>query len=269
MWGCERFHLYLYGKLFNIDTDHKPLIGLLGVNGNRSARVQRWAIRLLPYDFKLNYIPGETNPADVFSRKPVPQNFGKSSGYELEAEKQLNYAVAHAVPKAVTLSEILDACEEDEQIKLLRTALQTNKWHNPNLKPFLQIKEELCLKAGIVLRNERILIPHKLRHRILSLGHEAHLGVKKTKALLRTKVWWPGIGADVENFTKTCTPCISTQPLNRPEPLKMTVMPPLWSTLHADLCGPFPDGWSVFAIIDECSRWPSVFRVKSYNSLPE
>ena len=25
VWACERFHVYLYGKHFELETDHKPL----------------------------------------------------------------------------------------------------------------------------------------------------------------------------------------------------------------------------------------------------
>jgi hypothetical protein len=29
-WACERFSDYLIGKTFHIETDHKPLVSLLG-----------------------------------------------------------------------------------------------------------------------------------------------------------------------------------------------------------------------------------------------
>jgi hypothetical protein len=35
-----------------------------------------------------------------------------------------------------------------------------------------------------------LVIPRKLRQRILQLAHESHQGVLKTKQLLREKVWW-------------------------------------------------------------------------------
>ena len=38
MWACERLSDYLIGKTFHIETDHKPLVSLLGSkNLNKNA----------------------------------------------------------------------------------------------------------------------------------------------------------------------------------------------------------------------------------------
>ena len=48
------------------------------------------------------------------------------------------------------------------------------------------------------------MVPKKLRGRVIELDHEGHQGLLKMKPRLRTKVWWPGIDKDAENFCKTC-----------------------------------------------------------------
>jgi hypothetical protein len=41
-WACEKFFLFLYGTEFEIRTDHKPLITVLGPNSKPpSARIER------------------------------------------------------------------------------------------------------------------------------------------------------------------------------------------------------------------------------------
>ena len=46
-----------------IETDHKPLLGLLGetraILSTSSSRVQRWALTLAGYDYSLVYHPGK------------------------------------------------------------------------------------------------------------------------------------------------------------------------------------------------------------------
>ncbi|CAC5409522.1 unnamed protein product [Mytilus coruscus] len=46
VWGCERFHLYLYGKEFILVTDHKPLEVIYSPKSKPPARIERWAMRL-------------------------------------------------------------------------------------------------------------------------------------------------------------------------------------------------------------------------------
>ena len=47
-WACEKFDYYLVGRAFEIETDHKPLIALLGEKhlSQLPLRVQRFKLRL-------------------------------------------------------------------------------------------------------------------------------------------------------------------------------------------------------------------------------
>lgn len=68
VWACERYHAYVYGMKFNLVTDHKPLEVTYGPRSKPCARVERWVIRLHPYDFRIVYAPGQSNVADPLSR---------------------------------------------------------------------------------------------------------------------------------------------------------------------------------------------------------
>ena len=49
--ACEKFLMYLMGKSFILETDHKPLISLFGQKnlGALPLRVLRFHLRLMPY----------------------------------------------------------------------------------------------------------------------------------------------------------------------------------------------------------------------------
>ena len=72
VWGCEKFHLYLYGTTFDLLSDHKPLEVIYSPTSKPPARIERWGLRLQPYTFLLQYSPAATNPADMLSRPPLP-----------------------------------------------------------------------------------------------------------------------------------------------------------------------------------------------------
>ena len=69
-WAMEKFHHFLYGNEFTLETDQKPLEVILLKSLNQATpRLQRILIRTLPYHFTIRYIPGATNHvADCLSR---------------------------------------------------------------------------------------------------------------------------------------------------------------------------------------------------------
>ena len=77
IFGTKRFHNYIYGRSFILYTDHKPLQGLLNeskaIPTLASARIQRWALTLATYQYKIVYKKGsEISNADGLSRLPLP-----------------------------------------------------------------------------------------------------------------------------------------------------------------------------------------------------
>ena len=56
VWGCEHFHLYIFGKEFTLITDHAPLESIMnGVKTIQSVRLERFRLRLTTYNFKVKY----------------------------------------------------------------------------------------------------------------------------------------------------------------------------------------------------------------------
>ena len=71
----QKFHKYLYGRLFHLYTDHKPLVTIQGpktaVPTLAAARMQRWAVILQAYNYQVEYWPSnEHGNADALSRLP-------------------------------------------------------------------------------------------------------------------------------------------------------------------------------------------------------
>ena len=60
VFGCEKFHTYLYSRSFMVETDHKPL-EMISLKNLISAPVhlQRMLLRLQQYDMVIMYQPGK------------------------------------------------------------------------------------------------------------------------------------------------------------------------------------------------------------------
>lgn len=68
VWGVQKFSVYLYGRPFKLETDHKPL-AYLQTSKNLNGRLMRWALILQPYVMHFQVIKGSANVgADYLSR---------------------------------------------------------------------------------------------------------------------------------------------------------------------------------------------------------
>ena len=111
VWACERFHVYVYGMTFVVETDHKPLETIYGPRSRSCARIQRWVLRLQPYDFSVIHRPGRENIADPLSRllhrKFEPNNHQRCT------EEYATFVAVSAKPTALTTREIEEASADD------------------------------------------------------------------------------------------------------------------------------------------------------------
>jgi transposase InsO family protein len=267
-WGCERCYKYLIGSTFTVLTDHQPLIPLFKNPNNRPPmRLERWLMFLQQFDFGMEYCPGKKNGADYLSRHAVPlSNSDANSSNRREAV--VHALVQYAVPKAMSLEEVCEETEKDEELTKLIPLIQHGEMRkvkeDMQLQQYHQVFPELSVAEGVVMRGHQILIPKSLRERVLDICHEAHLGIVKSKQLLRTKVWFPGIDRSMERKVAGCIPCQASVRSKQRNPLQMTVLPQgPWRKVAADFCGPFPNGELLLVVIDEASRYPVVETVKS------
>ena len=276
VWAIEKLHIYLFGSHFKLFTDCKPIQLIIdNPNSKPPARIERWNLRLQSYDFEAVHTKGSQNPSDFLSRHAT----SSEERQRTLAEEYVCFLAANAVPKAMTLDEIQLATKQDKTLQCVSWLIRSQQWHKIKDPPtehqeadksevlmFKHVKDELTVsdESDVILRNSRVVIPSVLREKAISIAHEGHQGLVKTKQLLREKVWFPGIDQLTKRKIKTCLACQANSTDSHPEPLQMSALPPApWHTVHTDFCGPFPTGEYLLVVIDAYSRFPEVDTVRS------
>ena len=273
-WGMDIHRYYLLGIHFECYTDHQPLIPIYAnINKAGPARVGRHRLYTQHFNFTMKYIPGKGNPCDYNSRHPTPLGTERQDkrGYmppSYEDDVMINKIITDDLPDAVTLSMVQATTTKDATLQELIKCI--NKGYiskNPVLREYIKIFHELTFTEGVILRNNRLVIPSRelapgqgnLRQLVIDLAHERHQGESKCKQLLRSRIWFPKMDKRIQEKVQGCLGCQATTYTPTRDPLQPTVLPSQpWQQINMDFWGPLPSREHILVIIDEYSRYPVV-----------
>lgn len=254
VWAVERFHHYLFGRCFELVTDHKPLEVIFGPKSKPCARIERWVLRLQSYKYSVKYQAGKSNIADPLSRLSCADNNTNSLSGEA-SEQYVNWIITTAEPRAIKIREIQEESRKDASFQAVKDGIYHNKW-NELAAPFKAFELEICFQGDIMLRGTRMYMPVSLQTRAMELAHEGHPGMSQMKRRLRAKSWWPKMDQQIEQFVKQCAGCTLVSAPPPPEPMKRTELPSQpWQHLAMDFLGPLPSGHYIFVLVDYFSRY--------------
>ena len=233
VFGCERFHTYVFGKSVTTESDHRPLemIHLKNLSA-APQRLQRMLLRILPYAITIRYRPGkEMAMADALSRQP---SYNKE---QIQLDVQL-----HFVQFSTQRLEILrDETQQDAELMELQSIILDGWPEKRNevpaeIRKYWAFRDEMAVADGLVTKGDCVIIPKTLRRDILEKLHAAHQGIEKTRLRARTCVYWSGINGDIEEMINKCGICQEVQHAQRSEPLLQHEVPTRpWQNVGTDL----------------------------------
>ena len=228
-WACERLSDYLIGKEFHVETDHKPLVPILGSKNldEMPPRIQRLRLRLMRFHYTISHVPGKNLvTADTLSRAPV----ATSAKGDLQDEINLYVdSIISGLPASdKRLQEIRERQEEDDVCRQIMVYCQEG-WPDRNrtpgaVRPFWSEKDEITVVKGLLMKKTRIIVPSSMKLEILDCPHEGHQGITKCRERAKMSVWWPGLSRQIEDMVSGCRK-FTEHRVYRPEPLIPSAVP--------------------------------------------
>ena len=126
------------------------------------------------------------------------------------------------------------------------------------LRPYFHRQNKLTVEEGCVLGGFCVVVPKKLREKLLHELHQDHPGVTRMKSVARSYMWWPGLDGELESLAKACQSCQAVKRAPPVAPLHPWVWPSKpWQRVHLDFAGPF-QGTMFLVAVDAYSKWPEV-----------
>ncbi|UYV71932.1 K02A2.6-like, partial [Cordylochernes scorpioides] len=241
VFGVTRFRNYLLGNSFTLRTDHKPMVTLFSENKGiptiAANRIQRWAIILSAYQYKIEYIKGTSNTeADVLSRLPMftPEPDSKEPDSE-----------------PVEMVLLMDALDSSP---VTSDDIRTSLPGDPALRQALDhTLQGAC--EGLLFWGNRVIIPTNLRAKMLDELHNSHQGIVGLKSVARTLFWWPGLDKDIEGTVRRCNCCQSHASMPpRTTPVNWPPTNQHWDRVQIDHLGPFEQNLYLI-VVDACTKW--------------
>lgn len=170
---------------FTIETDHRPLVSIIRNNLNEmSPRIQRLMMKMQRYDFELVYTAGKhLIIAEALSWAPKGNNVCTT---EEDVQSHVNMVLA-ALPVSDTKSrQIADETARDTDLQCVIENMN-NGWPVGSCPLFYHIRGELSVVNGLLLKQNRIVIPLKLRketsgHQVISVLRQS-FGLEVIKTL--------------------------------------------------------------------------------------
>ena len=127
-----------------------------------------------------------------------------------DSAEKLTLLIETAPISNVKLQHIRETVQNDNVCKTVLNYCKSG-WPkvsklSKDLLPFYNLRNDLSVQNGLLLKREAIIIPEKTFSKKV---HEGHQGVNKCRDRAKDILWWPGISRDIGNWVKYCAVCSS------------------------------------------------------------
>ena len=137
------------------------------------------------YDYTLEYKPGKQLVLLdlLFTALLLKTAYGSM---EEEIALHVHLLTSKLPVSKPKLEEIKEAMANDPSLKELKDMIKSGwpetKSHTPaSIQVYWNVRDELSEIEGVILKNDRILVPSFMRKELLQRTHQGHMGIEKSK----------------------------------------------------------------------------------------
>ena len=291
---CKQFRNYLLGHQFTIRTDHSALQWLRRTP-EPIGQQARWLEILEEFNFEILHRPGRHHGnADSLSRRPCRQCQMETAEVCAIRSRVANSAVPPVHTKVWSMPEIAEEQKKDVELASIYKFIR-----NPeDTVDVEKLKEDIIFRSYYVQRqllvvnndvlmrkwisadelSEKMLIvaPKVMREQLCLQAHQGfgagHLGLKKTKARIRSRAYWVGRSTDIARFIQRCEKCNQHHRGTPPRQGKLvpTVLGRPFERVGLDITGRHPTSKNGFqymlTIIDLFSKFAVAIPLRQHES---
>ena len=175
VFACQRFSMYLLGRSFIAESNHKPLEVIAMKNlANALPRLQRMLLELQRYDVTIKYQPGkEMQLSDALSCCPA------RASQEIKLDMRVDY-ITYMKP---WIEKLKGSTQRDPILGRVYQLTQQGWLHQQRHVPYLaqrywDFRDKLSTDDGMLLKGPRLIIPGELQEEYVHRLHEGHLSSK-------------------------------------------------------------------------------------------
>ena len=174
-WALEQSRYFTQGcdKLIVV-TDHQPLVRWFSdrtLDDITNTRLFRLKERTLMWYFKAAYLPGKSNhAADATSRHPCPTSALAMLSIQDITEHHIVAAIKGEATDLTSISwkTLSQETTQDPMLSQLIYAIHSNfECDTSGIAPFLRYRDSLYVEDGVVMYQDRVVVPKSLRQSVL------------------------------------------------------------------------------------------------------
>ena len=216
----------------------------------------------------MKYSPGKTRSvSDALSRAYI-----KNSKPEFDENSLIHHV--HFVFSNLPISNerLKHFKEETRKDPILQTLIKCTieGWPEKTLisyelHPYFTHRSDISYHEGLLLKDQRIVVPSALRSEMKSILRQGHLGIENCKKRARQALFWPLINKELEDMISKCPTCLTYRNRQSSEtPIKHEIPDDPWTKCATDLFR--LQGHYYLFIVDYYSKFIAVENLKNPQS---